>query len=150
MQENSRQLQGAVPYWRRHWRIRRRAPQFALRRQTIRRFPRLGSLVQESSARGIPTIFWCWDEIFSKWSPVMGLIHSTLYWSQMSKYGKPNIVATSEATKFTKLPVNEGEEVQVSQDAAYFHYCANETVHGLHHSPISPFLVFPFSFRFLM
>jgi phosphoserine aminotransferase len=68
----------------------------------------------------------------------------------MSKYGKPNIVATSEATKFTKLPVNEGEEVQVSQDAAYFHYCANETVHGLHHSPISPFLVFPFSFRFLM
>jgi phosphoserine aminotransferase len=45
----------------------------------------------------------------------------------MSKFGKANIVVSGEASKFTSIPA---EPYALSEDAAYLHYCANETVHG--------------------
>lgn len=43
--------------------------------------------------------------------------------------GQINIVATSKDSKFTDVP--DSSEWQLSEEAAYFHYCANETIHGL-------------------
>jgi phosphoserine aminotransferase len=43
--------------------------------------------------------------------------------------GKINLVATGKEDNFTTVPTQS--EWNVSDDAAYFHYCANETIHGL-------------------
>lgn len=43
--------------------------------------------------------------------------------------GKINLVATGKEDNFTTVPAKS--EWNVSDDAAYFHYCANETIHGL-------------------
>ena len=43
--------------------------------------------------------------------------------------GKINLVATGKEGNFTTVPAQS--EWNVSDDAAYFHYCANETIHGL-------------------
>ena len=43
--------------------------------------------------------------------------------------GKINLVATGKEDNFTTVPAQS--EWTVSDDAAYFHYCANETIHGL-------------------
>lgn len=43
--------------------------------------------------------------------------------------GEVNEVATNKHTSFADVP--ERSEWQLSNNAAYFHYCANETIHGL-------------------
>ena len=43
--------------------------------------------------------------------------------------GKTNLVATGKGSKFTDVPAQS--EWNISENAAYFHYCANETIHGL-------------------
>ncbi|WP_352337512.1 3-phosphoserine/phosphohydroxythreonine transaminase [Psychrobacter sp. 16-MNA-CIBAN-0192] len=43
--------------------------------------------------------------------------------------GEINVVATGKESNFTDVPVQS--EWNISADAAYFHYCANETIHGL-------------------
>lgn len=43
--------------------------------------------------------------------------------------GKINLVATGKEDNFTTVPAQS--EWNMSDDAAYFHYCANETIHGL-------------------
>ncbi|WP_083499701.1 3-phosphoserine/phosphohydroxythreonine transaminase [Psychrobacter piscatorii] len=43
--------------------------------------------------------------------------------------GKINLVATGKEDNFTTVPAQS--EWNVSDGAAYFHYCANETIHGL-------------------
>lgn len=43
--------------------------------------------------------------------------------------GEVNLVASGKDSNFTDVP--EVSEWNTTQDAAYFHYCANETIHGL-------------------
>lgn len=43
--------------------------------------------------------------------------------------GEINLVATGKDSNFTDVPAQN--DWNVSEDAAYFHYCANETIHGL-------------------
>ncbi|WP_350557749.1 3-phosphoserine/phosphohydroxythreonine transaminase [Psychrobacter sp. CAL346-MNA-CIBAN-0220] len=43
--------------------------------------------------------------------------------------GDINLVATGKDNNFTDVPVPS--DWNISDDAAYFHYCANETIHGL-------------------
>lgn len=43
--------------------------------------------------------------------------------------GEVNEVATGKGGNFTDVPAHS--EWNISDDAAYFHYCANETIHGL-------------------
>ena len=43
--------------------------------------------------------------------------------------GEVNQVATGKDSNFTDVPAES--EWNISKDAAYFHYCANETIHGL-------------------
>ncbi|MEC5210791.1 phosphoserine aminotransferase [Psychrobacter sp. PL15] len=43
--------------------------------------------------------------------------------------GDINLVATGKDNKFTDVPAQS--DWNISDDAAYFHYCANETIHGL-------------------
>lgn len=43
--------------------------------------------------------------------------------------GEINLVATGKEGNFTSVPPQS--DWSVSADAAYFHYCANETIHGL-------------------
>ncbi|WP_394211386.1 3-phosphoserine/phosphohydroxythreonine transaminase [Psychrobacter piscatorii] len=43
--------------------------------------------------------------------------------------GKINLVATGKEDNFTTVPAQS--DWNVSDDADYFHYCANETIHGL-------------------
>ncbi len=43
--------------------------------------------------------------------------------------GEVNLVATGKDSNFTDVPAQS--DWNVSEDAAYFHYCANETIHGL-------------------
>jgi phosphoserine aminotransferase len=43
--------------------------------------------------------------------------------------GEINLVGTGKDSNFTDVPASS--EWNVSKDAAYFHYCANETIHGL-------------------
>ncbi|MBP2280872.1 phosphoserine aminotransferase [Psychrobacter sp. PL19] len=43
--------------------------------------------------------------------------------------GDINLVATGKDNKFTDVPTQS--DWNISDDAAYFHYCANETIHGL-------------------
>ncbi len=43
--------------------------------------------------------------------------------------GEVNMVATGKDSNFTDVPAQS--DWNISDDAAYFHYCANETIHGL-------------------
>ncbi len=43
--------------------------------------------------------------------------------------GEVNVVASGKDSNFTDVP--DPSTWDTSQDAAYFHYCANETIHGL-------------------
>ncbi|MGO2277443.1 MULTISPECIES: 3-phosphoserine/phosphohydroxythreonine transaminase [unclassified Psychrobacter] len=43
--------------------------------------------------------------------------------------GEINLVATGKESNFTDVPAQS--DWNISEDAAYFHYCANETIHGL-------------------
>jgi phosphoserine aminotransferase len=43
--------------------------------------------------------------------------------------GEINLVATGKESNFTDVPAQSAWNI--SADAAYFHYCANETIHGL-------------------
>ena len=43
--------------------------------------------------------------------------------------GEINLVATGKEGNFTDVPAQS--EWNISDDASYFHYCANETIHGL-------------------
>lgn len=43
--------------------------------------------------------------------------------------GEINMVATGKDSNFTDVPAQS--DWNMSDDAAYFHYCANETIHGL-------------------
>lgn len=43
--------------------------------------------------------------------------------------GKVNLVATGEGSQFSDVPAFESW--QLSENASYFHYCPNETIHGV-------------------
>lgn len=43
--------------------------------------------------------------------------------------GEINVVASGKESNFTDVPTSN--EWNLSEDAKYFHYCANETIHGL-------------------
>jgi len=45
------------------------------------------------------------------------------------KVGSARLVATTEASNFTRLP--DKTEISLDPDAAYLHVCTNETVHGV-------------------
>ena len=48
---------------------------------------------------------------------------------EMGKFGKANIVASAEASKFNHIP--ELSSWKLSQDAAFVHITSNETIHGV-------------------
>jgi phosphoserine aminotransferase len=48
---------------------------------------------------------------------------------EAAPYCKVNIAASSEGSKFTNIPPQS--EWKLSPDAAYLHYCDNETIHGV-------------------
>lgn len=48
---------------------------------------------------------------------------------ECNKYGTGNVVASTKATKHTHIP--KPEEWKLDPEAAYFHYCMNETVNGV-------------------
>jgi phosphoserine aminotransferase len=59
---------------------------------------------------------------------------NTGFWSdratiEAKRLADVNVVASGEAGKYTAIP--ERSQWQLSKDAAYFHYCANETIHGV-------------------
>lgn len=59
---------------------------------------------------------------------------NTGFWSERAiaeanKYCQVNIVASGESGKFTTIP--SSDSWQRSKDAAYLHYTANETIHGV-------------------
>jgi len=70
---------------------------------------------------------------------------------EASKFCKVNVVASGEASSFGIIPPRE--EWKLSPNAAYFHYCANETIHGVEFNSIpdvgSVPLVADFSSSFL-
>jgi phosphoserine aminotransferase len=68
----------------------------------------------------------------------------TGHWSQgcyneACKYFKPNLVHSNAASK--NRTILDPAEWSISQDASYFYYCANETVHGLEFNPFPYHLV---------
>ncbi len=56
-------------------------------------------------------------------------IWSTKAISEARKYGQVNVVASSEAQKFTTVPARD--TWQCDSEAAYFHYTPNETINGV-------------------
>jgi len=48
---------------------------------------------------------------------------------EASDHCKVNIAATGEETKFTSIP--NADQWKLSENAAYIHYCDNETIHGV-------------------
>lgn len=50
-------------------------------------------------------------------------------WKEAAKLGKINLAFNGEADKYNRLPAQE--ELQLSADAAYAHFCHNETIHGV-------------------
>jgi phosphoserine aminotransferase len=61
---------------------------------------------------------------------------NTGFWSdraivEAKRYGKVNIAADSQGNKFTKLPAADKSGWQLDKNAAYVHYTANETIHGV-------------------
>ena len=58
----------------------------------------------------------------------------TGFWSdraivEAKRLGKVNLVASGKDGKYTSVPPQS--EWKLSKDASYFHYCANETIHGV-------------------
>merc|ERR1719197_608085 len=51
---------------------------------------------------------------------------------ECKKYGVPNNVCDTKATKYTSIP--EVSTWKIDKEAAYIHYCANETVNGVEFS----------------
>merc|ERR1719389_455246 len=51
---------------------------------------------------------------------------------ECKKYGVPNNVCDTKATKYTSIP--EVSTWNIDKEAAYIHYCANETVNGVEFS----------------
>ena len=49
--------------------------------------------------------------------------------SEARRYGRVNVVATTEDTKFTRAPTQA--ELKLSSDAAYLHFTPNETIEGV-------------------
>jgi len=49
--------------------------------------------------------------------------------AEAKKYGKVNLAGTSEATKFTNVPLQS--ELKLDPNAAYVHYTPNETIGGV-------------------
>ncbi|MCK9531098.1 MAG: 3-phosphoserine/phosphohydroxythreonine transaminase [Gammaproteobacteria bacterium] len=54
---------------------------------------------------------------------------STKAIAEAKKYGTVNVAASSEASRFTTVPTQA--ELRLSGDAAYVHYCPNETIRGV-------------------
>jgi len=54
---------------------------------------------------------------------------STKAIAEAKKYGTVNVAASSEASRFTTVPTQA--ELKLSADAAYVHYCPNETIRGV-------------------
>ncbi len=59
---------------------------------------------------------------------------NTGYWSERStteakRLSQVSVAASGEAGKYTSIPPRS--QWQLNKDAAYFHYCANETIHGV-------------------
>ena len=54
---------------------------------------------------------------------------------EANKVGSARLVATTEASNFTRLP--QKAEISFDPDAAYLHVCTNETVHGVEMHDIS-------------
>ncbi len=54
---------------------------------------------------------------------------STKAIAEAKKYGTVNVAASSEASRFTTVPAQA--ELRLSGDAAYVHYCPNETIRGV-------------------
>jgi len=54
---------------------------------------------------------------------------STKAIEEAAKYCRPHEVATGKATKFTTVP--DPSTWNIDPEGAYFHYCANETIHGV-------------------
>jgi len=59
---------------------------------------------------------------------------TTGYWSdravtEAKRHCRVSLVASGEADKFTTIP--RCSQWQLNDKAAYFHYCANETIHGV-------------------
>ena len=54
---------------------------------------------------------------------------------ECAKYGSPNLLCNTEAAKFTTIP--SPTKWTLDSEAAYVHYCANETSNGaeFHHAP---------------
>lgn len=52
-----------------------------------------------------------------------------LAWKEFDKYGKANAACHTKNTKFTNIP--KPSEWKLDPEAAYVHYCVNETVHGV-------------------
>jgi phosphoserine aminotransferase len=50
-------------------------------------------------------------------------------WHEAEKYGTAHLVASSVAEQFSTIP--DRKTWNLSEDAAYFHYCANETIGGV-------------------
>ena len=48
---------------------------------------------------------------------------------ECAKYGSPNFLCNTKATKFTTIP--SPTEWTLDYEAAYVHYCANETANGV-------------------
>lgn len=48
---------------------------------------------------------------------------------EAGKYCVPHTVATSKSSNFTTIP--DVATWDINRDGAYFHYCANETIHGV-------------------
>jgi phosphoserine aminotransferase len=53
---------------------------------------------------------------------------SSLAMKEAKKYGEIRVAASSEDKNHTYIPAQS--ELKISPDAAYFHYCANNTVYG--------------------
>jgi len=50
-------------------------------------------------------------------------------YKECQKYGTPSVVCDSKSTKFTTIP--KTEDWKLDSEAAYVHYCDNETVNGV-------------------
>jgi len=53
---------------------------------------------------------------------------SNIAMKEAKRYGEINIACTSEDKNHTYIPVQE--DINLSKDASYFHYCSNNTVYG--------------------
>lgn len=53
-------------------------------------------------------------------------------WEEAKKYCTPVVSATGKASNFTTVP--EVQLWNINREAAYFHYCNNETIHGLEYN----------------